>query len=559
MKVCWVVSCIVVLLVTLVGADSVPTSPKKDQTDVENDSSAKKTESLTTPSKQGKNIDKKEKGNTGNLGVTVKKHETDTEESVDDDLQYLAAADQNHKGSGKSAKGTTQTDESDKSVSDTTNKETEQKEDDEGDEDTEEENEDVNQEEDEEGSLSDDEKEEKVLARGGGQLGDLMFQYATVSSIARSSRRRAIFSDDFVPMLTLFPNAPIVIIEDDDIARLQPLVNITLTKTDISFDSVKQDIPEHASVEVVGQTRSFKYFHVIMNSLQNEFKPSAFYISAADDYLEEVMRRALKNELKGYVDEYDKEKKDDKTNGVALDGAVDKSKGFIPYGPKKDINENDKPKDNDKDEENSQTFENVKDKLRGTSSTKHKTQASEKLVEDVSVETKTTPRSLVEKIRSPYEKITLVGIHVPAILAGDVREVEEHHEETSEKAEETPREKMSEEEKTVLSYYSAAMQYYRDEHSISGDFVQFVIVCEDLRWCIDHLNGPGVHFAIGGSQELDLNILAQCDHAVLTSSSMSWWSAWMTGGQVVFPASMPELNGVPLQDYVLPDWTEIYN
>ena len=155
-------------------------------------------------------------------------------------------------------------------------------------------------------------------------------------------------------------------------------------------------------------------------------------------------------------------------------------------------------------------------------------------------------------MKSPGDEITLVGVHVPAMFTGHKPESGD-----GQKEESNTDQKKNKDEQAVLNYLRSAMDYYRDEHSISGDYVQFVIVCEHLRWCIDNLNGPGVHFAIGGSAELDLSILARCDHSILTASSVSWWSSWLTGGQVVYPATLSEMNGVPIEDYVFPDWTEI--
>ena len=89
---------------------------------------------------------------------------------------------------------------------------------DEKDEDGEDGEEEEEDKDDEDGApLDKNNKKQIVLGRGIGSLGDLMFQYATVSSIARSSKRRAIFSSPFTSMITIFPKAPVVIIEDEEI------------------------------------------------------------------------------------------------------------------------------------------------------------------------------------------------------------------------------------------------------------------------------------------------------------------------------------------------------
>ncbi len=448
------------------------------------------------------------------------------EENVDDDLQYLSAASGNNRGDTESAEKTTAAYEKHQDLSAQNNREVNDQSNDYDAENTDQDEEDDEDYETAAAPFGAGQAAEKILARGAGSLGDLMFQYATVSSIARSSERRALFSSAFMPLLTLFPNAPLVIIEDEEIEELQPLTNVTLSKNAVSFDSVKQDIPDEASVEIVGQTRSFKYFHVIMNNLRTEFSASPFYISAADDYLEEVMQRALKGKLKDY-----KEDKNTDENEI-LPRA--ESKGFLKFGSpqeeKKEIQDENKNKFGEKNQ-------NI-----GPQSDKNKDEEE--------------PKSIMEQLRNPADQVTLVGIHVPAILVAD-DEDRENGNNPNENPEGRKETEKREKERAIIDYFTNAMTYYRDEHSINGDFVQFVIVCEDLRWCVDHLNGPGVHFAVGGSAELDLTILAQCDHAVLTSSSLSWWSAWLTGGQVVYPATLSQINGVALDDYVLPDWTDI--
>ena len=466
------------------------------------------------------------KGDMGEQPRNIKKeygkNNDDTKDIINDDLQHLSAASTHNEGGTKSQKETTENNEQRENM----NEQGEQKGNDvntdnikneEGDQhEEEEEGEEVEEEEEAAAPFDKNHKRQVVLCRGVGSLGDLLFQYATVSSIARSSKRRAIFSSAFTPLLTLFPEAPIIIIEDEEIVQLEPLTNITLSDTQISFDSVEDDIPDEGSVEIVGPTRSWKYFHVILNSLKQELSPSKLYVEAADDYLEEVMRRALKDSFKVNANGKIENDKQDKTNN---NGVEHNNKGFLKYNRQK--------------HKNYKKFKSENGNVKPT--------------ED-------EPKSIIEQMKSPEDAITLVGIHVPVMFTADEQEIKNGEREGENARKEA---KMKEKEQTVLSYFRDAMDYYRDEHSIRGDYVQFVIVCEYLRWCIDNLNGPGVHFAVGGSSELDLSILARCDHAILTPSSLSWWSSWLTGGQVVYPATLSEMNRVALEDYVFPDWTEI--
>ena len=500
----------------------------EEKTGYLNGQAAEPTNSTEADSNKGKLQDMK--GESAELTKDDKqengKDEKNAKDNINDDLQYLSAAQGDDRRDHEHQEETTENNEHSEDMS-------HQEGDDTNEDEMEDPEEDEKSEQDNSGENEDDEKtdapldkknkKQVVLGRGFGSLADMMFQYATVSSIARSSKRRAIFSSAFTPLLTIFPKAPIVIIEDEEVVQLQPLTNITLSNNQISFDSVKQDIPDEGSVEIVGQTKSWKYFHVILNNLRNELSPAQFYIEAADDYLEEVMRRALKNKTEINAKE---DKKEELKTGE--EDHIYGNEGFLKYNKKED------KRDEDKDMKKGEgKAENVDSKSN-----------------------EEEPKSIIEQMKSPGDEITLVGIHIPATFSGDDKESDKQQD-TSNDDTKLMEEKRKQKEKAVLEYFTSAMEYYRDEHSTNGDYVQFVIVCEDLRWCIGHFNGPGVHFAIGGSSELDMSILARCDHSILTSSSLSWWSSWQAGGQVVYPTTLSEMNGVSIEDYVFPDWAEI--
>ena len=360
-------------------------------------------------------------------------------------------------------------------------------------------------------SVSPDGKKHVVFSRGTGNLGDLMFQYATVSSIARSSKRRPTFSLAFSPLLTLFPDAPIVIIDDEEIEELEPLVNVTLSESQVTMDSVRHDIPEGPSVEIVGQVNSWKYFHVIMDRLQKDITPGDFYTEAADEYLEEVISRVMKENRK-------QDGKETTDNDINKKDEINEKKydknGFLKYDYDKDVDK-------------------------------------ESHVNVPAIPETTTLRSMVAELRQT-EDITLVGMYVSAEMSEDPDSEDDMEEVQDANKTKQPKEKAAK----FIKYIKNAMDYYRAEHG-TRDHVQFVFVCEHLPWCLRHLNGPGVHFAIGGSPELDLTILARCDHAILTPSSLSWWSAWLTGGQVVYSDKMDKIAGLSRDDYVMPEWTPI--
>ena len=106
-----------------------------------------------------------------------------------------------------------------------------------------------------------------------------------------------------------------------------------------------------------------------------------------------------------------------------------------------------------------------------------------------------------------------------------------------------------------MEYVHKAMKFYQKGYGI--DRAQFVISCENLAWCVRELDGPGVHFAVGGSTELDLVIQSRCDHSILTGSSLSWWSAFLSGGHVTYDGLAQTINGMPTEIYALPGWVAV--
>uniref|UniRef100_T1JBK5 L-Fucosyltransferase n=1 Tax=Strigamia maritima TaxID=126957 RepID=T1JBK5_STRMM len=84
-------------------------------------------------------------------------------------------------------------------------------------------------------------------------------------------------------------------------------------------------------------------------------------------------------------------------------------------------------------------------------------------------------------------------------------------------------------------FFTQAMNYYR------GKFKDclFIVCSDDLNWCkknIDNSLGD-VHFCWGGntsSPGRDMALLTQCNHSIITVGTFSFWSAYLTGGEVVY-------------------------
>jgi len=94
----------------------------------------------------------------------------------------------------------------------------------------------------------------------------------------------------------------------------------------------------------------------------------------------------------------------------------------------------------------------------------------------------------------------------------------------------------------TLDYFHSAMKYFAERYYR----VQFVICSDNIDWCQNNLPaaddiGPNVNivFSENRSPEVDLAILAQCNHTVMSVGSFGWWAAWLANGTTIYYADWP--------------------
>ena len=110
-------------------------------------------------------------------------------------------------------------------------------------------------------------------------------------------------------------------------------------------------------------------------------------------------------------------------------------------------------------------------------------------------------------------------------------------------------------------YLLASMQYFK--HKFSNNVI-FVVVSDDLRWCQENLKSHEnlIVFAPFYHEGLDMCLLSQCNHSVLTLGSLGWWGAWLAGGDTLYYRDSPKM-GSELQeqfsrtDHYLTQWFAI--
>ncbi|XP_062611938.1 galactoside alpha-(1,2)-fucosyltransferase 2-like isoform X2 [Saccostrea cucullata] len=108
-----------------------------------------------------------------------------------------------------------------------------------------------------------------------------------------------------------------------------------------------------------------------------------------------------------------------------------------------------------------------------------------------------------------------------------------------------------------VDYLERAMNKFRKDFN---NKVLFVVGSDDLKWCRENLKKEDTVFIPpGNSPEMDVAILSNCNHAVMTVGSYGWWTAWLIKGRTIYYKGYPTPNSslaalFKKEDYYLPDW-----
>ena len=77
-----------------------------------------------------------------------------------------------------------------------------------------------------------------------------------------------------------------------------------------------------------------------------------------------------------------------------------------------------------------------------------------------------------------------------------------------------------------LEYYLRAMEYM-DQHIPDARYFLF---SDDMEWCRNHFRKSNVNFVEGGSGDdayIDMYLMSECKHHIVTNSSFGIWAAWL--------------------------------
>ncbi|XP_041369524.1 galactoside 2-alpha-L-fucosyltransferase SEC1-like [Gigantopelta aegis] len=113
--------------------------------------------------------------------------------------------------------------------------------------------------------------------------------------------------------------------------------------------------------------------------------------------------------------------------------------------------------------------------------------------------------------------------------------------------------------------YKAAPKHYTDKAMLyfTEKFINvlFVVCSDNLRWVQANIKHPNVAFVHSRSPEVDMNVLVQCNHTIITVGTFGWWAGFLAGGITLY-YKHPAREGSQLRkmfsenysDYFYPGW-----
>ncbi|XP_061181055.1 galactoside alpha-(1,2)-fucosyltransferase 2-like [Saccostrea echinata] len=146
-------------------------------------------------------------------------------------------------------------------------------------------------------------------------------------------------------------------------------------------------------------------------------------------------------------------------------------------------------------------------------------------------------KDILEKYKTTRDNVTLIAIH---IRRGDMV----NH---------------------TYGYLVASKEYFEKAMILFSNYSNpiYVLCSNDLKWSrANIMKKYKVEFISGNSPEVDLALMASCDHVISSVGSFSWWAGWLSNGKVTY-FKWPAKEGSDLRaefssdymDYFYPHWT----
>lgn len=108
-------------------------------------------------------------------------------------------------------------------------------------------------------------------------------------------------------------------------------------------------------------------------------------------------------------------------------------------------------------------------------------------------------------------------------------------------------------------YHAAARMIFAERPD-----AEFFVFSDDPLWCRENLHLPGrveiVSHQSATDAIVELNLMSQCRHHVISNSSFGWWGAWLSGAQdqiVVCPLRWFKDGSIDTRDLIPATWRRL--
>lgn len=112
------------------------------------------------------------------------------------------------------------------------------------------------------------------------------------------------------------------------------------------------------------------------------------------------------------------------------------------------------------------------------------------------------------------------------------------------------------------SYFKKSLEYL-EEKGILDENSHLYLFSDDIDWCRENLNfGYKTIFIEGCSErpEVDMILMSQCQHHIISNSTFSWWGAWLNSNEtkvVIAPIKWFKSAELDSKDIIPESWVKL--
>ncbi|XP_046371375.2 galactoside alpha-(1,2)-fucosyltransferase 2-like isoform X2 [Haliotis rufescens] len=106
-------------------------------------------------------------------------------------------------------------------------------------------------------------------------------------------------------------------------------------------------------------------------------------------------------------------------------------------------------------------------------------------------------------------------------------------------------------------YFTKAIQYFRTKYN----HTLFIVCSDNFQWSKANVTGNDVIYMERNPFQVDLAVLAHCNHSIMSVGTFGWWASFLAGGETIYykhPArdgsSLRKQFSANMSDYFYPGW-----